>query len=274
MNTFAETAYDSLIIARRELALVFRGRKGLLLIAALLAVAALPALVRAIGNTSSNAETYQQAQIAAMMRFFPRDVVRYLIDCPQPLTVGIIATLFFQPAYVLLVGVEMIAGDIDSGAIRFWAGRGSRSGLVLGKALGLWGTTCALTLLVHALIWATSAMGPAGDLAGVWRWGPRLYLLSCAAAMVPVAFVTLLGVSASHPRWVTATGIVALIATRIGRTMLANRKVSVATWLPGALDDRLLSPFAGTVGGGLALVLAWSALFMGAALVVFRRRSL
>jgi hypothetical protein len=274
MGALASITYDGVTVARRELARVFQGRRGLFLAAGLMALAALPAGWRALAGAGPNAAAFQHAQILAMAQVFPRDVVRYLMDCPPPLAVGIIATLFFQPAYILLAGSEMLAGEVESGMIRFSIGRASRTGLLLGKALGLWAVIALLTLLVHVIICLTSALGPAGDSAGVWRWGPRLYLVACAAATVPCSIVVLLGAIASRPRRVIVSGVTLLLVLRIGRVALANRGLRVASYLPGGLDDRLLSPVRLVSAGGAALLLAWSALLLGVATLVFKRRSL
>jgi ABC-type transport system involved in multi-copper enzyme maturation permease subunit len=274
MTTVGATIQDALVIARREIAAVFRGRRGVLLSVVLLALAALPAILRALGSQGAGADDLQRAQIATMARLFPRDIVRSLIDCPPPLTIAVIATLFFQPVFVLLVGSEAIAGDVESGTMRFWTPRASRTGILLGKALGLWGTVCALTLFVHIVVWITVAVGPSADPTGVRIWGPKLYLLCCVAALTQVSLVILLGTFSSTPRRARVIGVLLLLVVRIVRTLLATRGVAIGSWFPGALDERLLSPALGVCIGGIALLLAWSAAYLAAATLIFSRRNL
>jgi len=273
MTELADILHDALTVARRELTLAFQGRRSILLIVGLMVLAALPAAARAAVGAGQDGAALQQAQVLAMVQVFPREVVRYLLDCPQPLIVGILATLFFQPAYVLLVGSETLAGEIESGSIRFSAARASRTGVLLGKSLGLWATIAALTLVVHTVIWVTSTLGPAGSAAGVVRWGPKLYLISCAVALVPVSMVILLGALSSRPRRVIVAGVILIAALRVGRVALANHGFRMATFLPGGLDDRLLSPSPAMVASGIGLALAWAAVLLGAAALAFNRRS-
>ena len=196
MTDLADILHDALTVARRELALAFQGRRSVLLIVGLMALAALPAAARAVGAGQDGA-ALQQAQVLAMVQVFPREVVRYLLDCPQPLIVGILATLFFQPAYVLLVGSETLAGEIESGSIRFSAARfpdrrparqvaglvGDDRGADLGGSRGHLGDV---------------DLGSGGQRRGGRALGTEaLSVISCAVALVPVSLVILLGASAA-----------------------------------------------------------------------------
>ena len=276
MNSFAETAYDSLIIAGRELALVFRGRKGLPADRrACSPWRRCPAMVRAIGNTGSNAETFQRAQIAAMMRFFPRDVVRYLHRL-SPAADGrdhrdVVLSAGLRAAHRRRddrrrhrFGRDPILGRARRAR---WPGAGQGA-----RAVGNDLRADPARARPHL---GDLRHGPGRHPAGVLRWGPRLYLLSCAAAMVPVSFVILLGVSASHPRWVTDDR---------DRRAASRRGSAAPCWPIGSSASRPgcrarsmtgCSPHSrARSAAAIALVLGWSALFMGAAVVIFRRRSL
>lgn len=272
MDSFPSALRDMWLIGRREFGLTFRGRRGIVLCLALLVLAALPAVARSIGSNSPDAAELQQGQNALLVKLFRRDVVRSLIDCPAPLTVGMLATFFFQPILVLLIGVESIAGEVDSGAMRFWTVRASRVGIVLGKALGLWFTVCALTLLAHAVMWVAASIGSGRDPAGVLRWGPKLYLLTCVTALMQVSIVIWLGTLTRNPRRVLAIGMALLGVLRVGRTLLDRRGLALGSWLPGGIDNRLLSPQAMVCMGGLALAAGWSIACLAGASAIFARR--
>ena len=68
-------------------------------------------------------------------------------------------------------------------------------------------------------------------------------------------------------------GVITIAALRVGRVALANHGFRMATFLPGGLDDRLLSPSPAVVASGLALALAWGVALLGLAALAFNRRS-
>jgi ABC-type transport system involved in multi-copper enzyme maturation permease subunit len=184
----------------------------------------------------------------------------------------LVATLFLQPILVVVVGSEIVAGELESGGIRFSLMRASRGSVLLGKAVGLWSTIVLLTLAAHLVVWAVVAVGPGADPSGVLAWGPKLLLVCAATALAYVAIVTLIGFATGAPARVIAVGIVVFGVLRLARGFLNARSSSIASWLPGTFDERLLSPYGAEIARGLALVLGWSLVTLLAAGAIWRRR--
>ena len=269
------TLTDSLILARHDVAATFRGRKGLALAILLFLLAAAPALVRFLGQHSDQAAALQRAHSAAMVRLYDRDIARALLDCPAVLVVAAIATFFFQPLFVLLAGADRLAGDIDTGSIRYWTVRAPRTGVLLGKTLGLWAVVSLLSAGVLLSMTVLAVIDVPRDWLWTLGWSGRILVYSAASALVYASLCTLLGVLLARPRLVLVVGMGVLFVMRIGRTALENHGApKLALLLPGALDHLFLSPGAAPKLTAVAVTAVWSATLLGAAAVLFRRRSL
>ncbi|MEZ4295947.1 MAG: hypothetical protein R3B70_13310 [Polyangiaceae bacterium] len=84
------------------------------------------------------------------------------------------------PFFVLLIGFDQIAGDIQHRAIRYIAGRSRRESIVVGKALGVWAVISVMLLVLHIAVWvvmpatgstsgARSCRGGRGSGCSRWR---------------------------------------------------------------------------------------------------------
>jgi hypothetical protein len=272
MNPIGATLVDAARIARRELALVWSWRKAPLYAGALLGFVTAPAILRAFSAVGPAAEDIQRVQLAALVKLFPVDVARSLVDCPPALAVALVATLFIQPLLAVVVGSELVAGEIESGGLQFSLMRASRVSVLLGKALGLWATIVLFTLAAHLIVWAFVAFGPGADPSGLLAWGPKIALVCAATALGYVAIVTLIGFATGAPPRAIAAGIIVFGTLRLARGLLQARSLSIASWLPGTFDERLLSPHGAEIARGLALVLGWSLATLLAAGAIWRRR--
>lgn len=264
---------DMVTVARREVALTFRGRRGVLLAGMLVMLAAVPAILRLLGAHSANAVVLQRAHTAAVVKIYDRDIARALIDCPPILVVVAVATFFFQPLFVLLAGSDRLAADIDSGSIRYWTVRAPRSGIVLGKSLGLWLVVSLLTLGVQAAITIVAVIDAPKEWAATLGWASQIMVFSCITAVVYVCLCTLLGVLLSRPRLVLALGLAMVFVLRVARTLLRERDSALALLFPGSLDQLFLTTGGATKLLGLGVVAAWSCVLLVGANLAFERRA-
>jgi len=265
---------DILTVARREVGVTFRGKRGVLLASILVGLAAVPSLIRLMGQHSANATQLQRAHVAALVKIYDRDIARVLVDCPPALVVVALATFFFQPFFVLLAGSDRVASEIDSGSIGYWTVRAPRPGIVLGKALGLWAVVALLTVAVQAAITVVAVVDQPHDWSWTLRWAGEIMIYSCATALVYASLCTFLGVLLARPRLVFVVGMAVVFVLRIARTALRDRQVDrIASILPGSLDQMFLTTGAGAKLAASAVVAGWSAVLLLAAAVVFQRRS-
>jgi hypothetical protein len=261
-----------LTMARRDIALTFRGRRGARLAALLIALAAVPAILRLLGAHSASALALQRAHSAALVKIYDREIARALLDCPPILVVVAVATFFFQPLFVLVAGSDRLGAEIESGSIRYWAVRVPRSGIVLGKTLGLWLIVSLVTLGVQAAITIVAVIDAPKDWLATLGWAAQIMVFSCISAVVYASLCTLLGVVLSRPRLVLALGLAAVFVLRVTRTLLREHESRLASLFPGSLDQLFLTAGGATKLLGVGVVVLWScALLLGAKLIFERR---
>lgn len=265
---------DILTIARAEIGATFRGRKGVAVILLLVALAGLPSLLRIWGEHSLQAEQLQRAHVAALVRIYDVAIARTLIDCPAALVVVALATFFFQPFVVLLAGADRLPAEIDSGSIRYWTVRTPRTVILLGKTVGLWGIVTLATVGVQAAITVIAIVDAPRAWLSTLGWAAAIMLFSSATALVYTSLCIFVGVLLARPRLVFMVGLGFVFALRLARAISREHQADrLAAIFPGALDQLFLSAGAASKLGGVASVAAWSALLLGSAALMFRRRA-
>jgi ABC-type transport system involved in multi-copper enzyme maturation permease subunit len=265
---------DMLTVARAEIGATFRGRKGIGLVVTLLLIAGVPSLLRLWGQHSSEAAQLQRAHIAALVRIYDVAIARSLIDCPPALVVMALASFFFQPFIVLVAGADRLPNEIDSGSIRYLTARAPRTVILLGKAVGLWGVVTLATVGVQAAVAVIAVVDDPRAWVSTLGWTGAIMAFSSLTALVYVGLCLLVSVLFARPRLVLVTGLLLVFGLRFVRGVARARHADrLASLFPGALDQLFLSAGTAPKLAAVAVVAAWSALFLTAAAVLFRRRA-
>lgn len=209
-------------------------------------------------------------------------IVRSLSGSPAVLYFLFKGTIFFLPGLVLLVGFDQIAGEVQHRTIRYSAGRATRTSIVVGKVLGVWGVIAIMVLVLHLTVWIFVLARHGATLGEIVTWGGRYWLSSviCAAAYVgfgsamsalfrtPVVAL-FVGAGAGAVLW-----LMSAILSLVGKSDLGIARASqAATWaFPDAYETLLVSPDPGAVLGGATLFVAWGAACVVASALIVNRR--
>lgn len=221
-----------------------------------------------------------------LLKNYEADTARHLSYCPPLLFVLFQLTLIFAPFFVLLIGFDQIAGDIQYRAIRYIAGRSRRESIVAGKALGVWAVIAVMLLVLNLTVWIIMTVTGSNDAGAILAWGPRVWLFSvasCAAFVGLVALVSsffktpmvslFVGVVVFFGLWLT-NKIFAFVGQRFAESG-AGKFASGVTWaLPFRYEDLLMSHDVPRVLGGFAGYLAWGAAMVAIAALVVKRRDI
>lgn len=217
---------------------------------------------------------------------YEADTARHLSYCPPLLFVLFQLTLVFAPFFVLLIGFDQIAGDIQYRAIRYIAGRSRRESIVAGKALGVWAVLAVMLLVLNVTVWIVMMATGSNDAGAILSWGPRIWLFSvasCAAFVGLIALVSsffrtpmvslFVGVVVFFSLWLT-NKILSFIGTRFADSG-AGKVCGGITWgLPFRYEDLLMSHDVPKMLGGVAAYLVWGAAMVALAALVVKRRDI
>jgi ABC-type transport system involved in multi-copper enzyme maturation permease subunit len=226
-------------------------------------------------------------------------IAKYLADSPPLIYFLFEGTLMFLPLLVLLVGFDQIAGEVQHRTMRYSAGRASRTSIVAGKALGIWGVAAVMIAVLHVTVWVI-ALIQGGQSGAVGSWGVRMlvYSIFCAAAYVGFAnlmsslfrtpvVALFVGAGVGFGLWLVYQLFRFLSSDTFGTIMAgpqhdASAPVHQAGWqkvlealtwgFPNRYEKLLFEPDFGQVLGGLALFVVWGAACVGLASLVVGRR--
>jgi ABC-type transport system involved in multi-copper enzyme maturation permease subunit len=207
-------------------------------------------------------------------RQYDKAIANHLADAPMLLWGLFAGTLRFLPFFILVIGFDQIAGEVQHRTIRYSAGRADRASIVVGKALGNWGIIAVMVLVLHLTVWILALAQRNGHAANILSWGVRMWVFNVVAAASYVGFTTLmsslvrtpivalfLGVGIGFVLWMAYT-----ILTLIERTKAAG-------WaFPNGYERLLVSPDPLHVAGGVALLVAWGAACVAGASVIVMKR--
>lgn len=185
---------------------------------------------------------------------------KYLAQAPLVLLGLLQGTIRFLPFFILLIGFDQIAGEIQHRTIRYSVGRAERASLVLGKALGVYGVIAVMILVLHLTVWILLIAGGEQAIA-VLSWGSRFWIFSMASAAAYVGFTSLVSAIFRTPTVALFVGAGLGFALWLTYTILGLiQATKPVTWLfPNAYEHLLMSPDPLPVLGGMALLLSWGA---------------
>ncbi len=220
------------------------------------------------------AEVMREAKLGTLRKLYPEATAVALAACPSVLLFLFKGTQWVMPLLSLLLGFDIVAGDVQHRTMRYMVARAGRPAIVLGKALGLWALLAVVSLLLHTTIWMVAVFNHDGTFAQVYGWGLRWWALSLGGAACATGLTTLVSSLFRTPPLALVSGV----AIQVGLFFLGlivglmTEGDAVTSWLPGKVDTMLMSHDPVIVLGAVARLLGWTAIFTGGAVAIVRAR--
>lgn len=271
-------ARETGLLARREIQRNLRSTKGIAMFALFFlggAVAnVLPVLLLRFAeraNRQAPPKEVQRQLFEQILRAeYDPETATYLSACP-PVLFGLFhGTLVFLPIFILLIGFDQLAGEVQHRSIRYLAGRARRASIVAGKALGVWAVTAVMVLVLHATVWIVMLVQGREEPSLILAWGPRLWLFSVAAAAASVGLTTLVSSLFRTPTVALFVGIAALFLLWLANKLLglSPSTQAVVSWgFPATYETLLVSAAPLRALGGVAALCAWGGALVAAAVL-------
>lgn len=253
------------VVAQRELLRNLRSTKGI----AMFSLFFLGGLVPAVGRllfrkyTADVPDEVVKAGFETLLlrQHGSEEIAKYLAGSPPTIYFLFEGTLMFLPLLVLLVGFDQIAGEVQHRTMRYSATRATRTSIVVGKALGIWGVVAIMISVLHLTVWALALFSKGGDAGAIFSWGGRLLLFSIFCAGAYVGFASLMSSLFRTPIVVLFVGSGVGAAIWIVHKILGLFKSTEAlTWIfPNRYEDLLYRPDPVKVLTGIGLFILWGA---------------
>jgi ABC-type transport system involved in multi-copper enzyme maturation permease subunit len=261
------------LLVERELVRNVRSAKGIVL-----------ALLCVIGGTGmtlagvSAERRFDDPQLHEVRRqtlsaLHGKEIGKYLADAPEVLYMMLVGTIALSAFLATFIGFDSISGELQHRGVRYWTVRARRSSYIVGKFLGLFAVASTMTFLMHASSWIAILVRSDAHLPHVLSWGLRFWMLTLPVSAAWCAIVTFLSALFRTPILALLTGCLAWMV--LGLTYLTGKisERDALTWLyPNGLDRLLYSPNPNEWLGGVGVGVAWAAVFITGATVLFQRR--
>lgn len=279
------------LTATREFRRNLRSAKGIAMIVLfviggtilpLLRVLLLRAAKNFAGATEISVDQRKEAWKLWLEKIHDADIAKHLMDCPPILYFLFWATTAFLPFFILMIGFDQIAGDVQHRTLRYMTGRAHRGALVAGKAIGVWGVISLMILLLHVVVWILGLAQGTDPARDIFSWGARIWLFSSVYAAAYVGLISLVSSFFRTPVVGLFLGMGVLIAMVVLNLIVSFFKevesykwIYQARWIfPSSYYDLLLSPDFVFVLAGLAALIGWGAICVTAGAEVVRRRDI
>jgi ABC-type transport system involved in multi-copper enzyme maturation permease subunit len=271
------------LVAQRELLRNLRSTKGIAMAALFFLGGLVPSVIRMLlarATEGTGVERLTDEDRRALFQqvlerqYHDAGIAKHLSDAPLILYGLFAGTLTFLPFFILVIGFDQIAREIQHRTIRYSAGRASRPAIVVGKALGTWGVIAVMTLVLHVTVWIIALAQREGHAANILSWGARLWVFNVMAAASYVGFTTLMSSLVRTPIVALFLGVGIGFGLWLGYTILTLiESTKAAGWaFPNGYERLLISPDPLHVAGGMALLVAWGAACVaGASVIVVKR---
>ncbi len=226
----------------------------------------------------------------------------YLAPMPEALSTFLDVTVWLGPLLVALLGFDLVAGELQSKSVRFWAVRSRRSSYFAGKLLGLWALVGLVTLVLDVIVNVVAVAKGVVTGHELLSYAPRSWLVAFLIAGAWAAIATFISSCFRQPivaLLTFGTFFVLWVLNAVGAA-LRVRDVMVAAaaaaadapegappphlslpamhWYeylyPNNYKPLLLSPEGKSVVIGLMLVLAYVVVAIAAGSVLFRKRDI
>lgn len=273
------------LVAQRELYRNLRSTKGLAMAAIFLLCGVIPSLIdvltqreaAGLGMDAFPDEAKREFLLKVLeSRYGSADIARHIAEAPFVLHTLFAGTMTFLPFFILPIGFDQLAGEIQHRTIRYSAGRADRASIVVGKALGIWGVIATMVLVLHLAVW-TIAMAKGGlGLGPVLSWGGRFYLFCVIAAAAYVGYASLMSSLFRTPIVALFVGAGGGLTIALANFILGLfEKTEAVTWIfPNHYEKLIVSPDPARMLGAMALLLGWGGLCVAASTLIVRRRDI
>jgi len=271
------------LTALRELRRNLRSTKGIAMFVLFFLGGAIPSVGQILLSQVVDTKTMLEAPLEIRQELFENfllqikyDAVtaKHLSKCPPELFTYLFkGALFFLPWLILLVGFDLIAGEIQHRSIRYLAGRARRSALVAGKALGVWGVIAVMTLVLDVTVCTVMLIKGGYPVGLVFSWGSRIWIFTVAAAASYVGLTTLVSAFFRTPIVALFVGMAVMFVVLLMGWGLYKAELPAEWAFPSVYESKILvSADPLHVVGGIAALIAWGAVMVaGAAAIVSRR---
>jgi ABC-type transport system involved in multi-copper enzyme maturation permease subunit len=274
-------ARETGLIARREILRNLRSTKGIAMFALFFLGGAIPSVLQVLALRFADRANMQAPPKEVQRQIFEQilrgeydpETAQNLSACP-PVLFGLFrGTLVFLPIFILLVGFDQIAGEIQHRSIRYLAGRAGRASIVAGKALGVWAVAAVMLLVLHATVWSIVLAQGRDEPSLILAWGLRLWLFSVAAAAASVGLTTLVSSLFRAPTVALFVGIAALFLLWLANKLLGlSPSTQALTWgFPATYEMLLVSAAPLRALGGVAALCAWGGALVAAAVLRIKK---
>nr|WP_255449816.1 MULTISPECIES: ABC transporter permease subunit [Myxococcaceae] len=234
----------------------------------------------ASGNGAETQAAMEQAHQGVLGFFVNKDpaMMEALSRVPILVLVVFKMTLFFLPAYIVLMGFDQLSGEVGPRSIRYVTVRARRSSVLLGKFLTQAVLLLGLVLLVDLAIFVFAKATTPG-----FGWG-----------LMALTFVRFWGAALVYSlAYVALTSLCSALFRSPGVSLVVNFILLFVFWLvdviasvlpspadalrylsPSAYSTNLLHPQPGPFLASAAAYVAFAAVFLGLAHLTLRQRDL
>jgi len=270
------------LVAQRELLRNLRSTKGIAMAVLFLLGGLVPSVIQVVltrATEGTGVERLTDEDRRALFqqlleRQYDKVIAKHLAEAPMVLYGLFAGTLRFPPFFILVIGFDQLAGEVQHRTIRYSAGRASRPSIVVGKALGNWGVITVMILVLHLTVWIIALAQRNGNAANILSWGARMWVFNVVAAASYVGFTSLMSSLVRTPIVALFLGVGIGFALWLAYTILTLiESTKAAGWaFPNGYERLLISPEPAQVAGGMALLVAWGAVCVaGASVIVVKR---
>jgi ABC-type transport system involved in multi-copper enzyme maturation permease subunit len=209
-----------------------------------------------------------------LLRQHTEAIAKFLGPCPPMIYFLFQGTLTFLPLFVLLVGFDQLAGEVQHRTIRYSGGRAARSSIVIGKALGIWGVMAVMIAVLHITVWVLVLVQSGKEGPAIMSWGGRMLLFSIICASSYVGFASFISSLFRTPIVALFVGAGAGAGFWLLHALLGHyESTERLTWLlPNRYDQLLFEPDPLKVAGGLLLFVVWGSVCVAGSCLVVERR--
>jgi ABC-type transport system involved in multi-copper enzyme maturation permease subunit len=188
------------LIVARELRKTVRSVKGLVMLGlsvlgAIASVMRQPRFEEALKKAEAmGSEAFREAKVQVLAGMYrDQKVGERLADAPSRLVIFFFIAIWLTPLLVTVVGFDSISADLQYRSVRYWTIRTRRASYYVGKFLGLWASVAAMTLAMHAIVWAVMIARIDATPSDTLNWGIRFWLISLPVTGAWCAVATFIG---------------------------------------------------------------------------------
>lgn len=213
----------------------------------------------------------------------------YLAPMPEALSTFLDITVWLGPLLVALLGFDLIAGELQTKSVRYWAVRSRRASYFSGKLLGLWALVGLVTLVLDLIVNVVAVAKGVVTGHELFMWAPRSWLVAFLVAGAWASIATFISSCFRQPivALLTTFGtfFVLWVVSAVGgalrvRDAILSHATSVGSmhWYeylyPNNYKELLLAPDGKSVVTGLTLVVAYLVASIAGGSFLFRKRDI